>query len=74
MDPNRDLSEAVFSQSENSAVAYNDYHNFIENYFCKNFMLNSSFQQGNLILCRENQIHSNLIIPRTFFGYSWSST
>ena len=52
MDPNRDLSEAVFSQSENSAVAYNDYHNFIEKYFCKNFMLNSSFQQGSLTFCR----------------------
>lgn len=46
MDPNRVLSEAVFNQSEDSFKAYKDYHNVIENYFCKQFMLNSSYVQG----------------------------
>ena len=51
MDPNRDFSSSCFSSSEESAIAYKDYHSLIETYFCIDFMKNEGkrFKQALLI-------------------------
>ena len=65
MDPNREFAEACFDVHEESGKAYKDFHNMIENYFCKNFMLNSKYEQG-LLLDIHGQTHKE---QRIELGY-----
>jgi len=51
MDPNRSFGESCFDTNEDSGIAYKDYHRFIENNFGENYMLNSSYSQGNFYIC-----------------------
>jgi hypothetical protein len=65
MDPNREFGEACFDVNEESGKAYKDFHNMIENYFCRNFMLNSNYEQG-LLLDIHGQTHKE---QRIELGY-----
>lgn len=46
MDPNRKFCESCYDCTEDSGVAYKDYHSMIREYFGEKFMLNSTFEQG----------------------------
>ena len=75
MDPNREPEAALYDNSEDSAIAYNDYHNMIETHFCENLMANDEphFSQGLLIDLhgqshKENWIELGYLITGKNFG------
>ena len=70
MDPNRELLDACFDITEDSGKAYKDFHNMIETNFCKNFMLNSKYEQG-LLLDIHGQTHKE---QRIELGYLLTGT
>lgn len=51
MDPNRDPTVSFHDSTEDSAQAYNDYHNMIETHFGEKLMENveTKFKQGLLV-------------------------
>lgn len=49
MDPNRNNTECCQSVSEDSRVAYDDYHRMINSFFEKSFMLDGPYEQGLLL-------------------------
>ena len=46
MDPNRKFTDSCFDLSEDSGIAYQDYHNMIKEHFGDNFMLRTPYEQG----------------------------
>lgn len=61
MDPNRKFTDSCFDCSEDSGVAYQEYHNMIKEHFGDQFMLNSPYEQGLLIDIHGHNHKENLI-------------